>query len=96
MASMLVAGPAVATPSGHDIFLHGTSGGAAPCAACHGIDGQGRGIGAPKLAGMKADAVVASLARLAGGNGVMALVASRLTDDERRSVAGYIETLGGN
>jgi len=92
--------PAVAvaqTPDGRQIALHGNASGALPCAACHGVSGQGNNsIGAPKLAGLPAGVIVAALQNFAkgqGGNAMMQNIAGALSPAEMEAVAGYFSKL---
>ena len=96
-APLLLLGLAAAAPAGQQIVLHGNENGAMPCAACHGAQGQGNSaIGAPSLAGRKADDIVAALNLMAagqGGNALMRRIASALTLRERQDVAAYFASL---
>jgi cytochrome c553 len=75
-----------AAPDGRQIVLHGNDNGAMPCAACHGVDGQGNAsIGAPQLAGMPA----ATIETGTGGNATMRYIAEALSPAETRAVADY-------
>ncbi len=82
---------------GKDIVLHGNSHGAMPCAACHGVNGQGNSaIGAPPLAGLPAGVIEADLANFAKGNsggGTMQFIAQALSPDEVKAVAEYFAAL---
>jgi cytochrome c553 len=82
-----------AAPDGRQIVLHGNDNGAMPCAACHGVDGQGNAsIGAPQLAGMPAATIETDLANFAagtGGNATMRYIAEALSPAETRAVADY-------
>ncbi|MDE1897148.1 MAG: c-type cytochrome [Rhodospirillales bacterium] len=87
---------AAAAPEGKQIVLHGNSNGAMPCAACHGVNGQGNAsIGAPALAGRPAAAIVSALNNLASsqGSGPMPAIAKALTPQERQDVAAYFAGL---
>ncbi len=88
--------PAVAVadaPDGKQIALHGNANGALPCAACHGVQGQGNAsIGAPKLAALPAATIEGYLKQFAAGNGgnaVMQNIAQALTPAETVAVATY-------
>ncbi len=85
------------TPDGRAIALHGNGNGALPCAACHGVNGQGNAsIGAPRLAGLPAGVIVAALQGFAkgdGGNAMMQNIARALSAAEMRAVAGYFSGL---
>ncbi len=63
------------------------------CAACHGVDGQGRGRGAfPKLAGQTKEYLTNSLAAYRAENrhsGIMQTVVAGLTDEEIQGTADY-------
>jgi cytochrome c553 len=65
------------------------------CARCHGGAGTGRGTGAfPSLAGQRAEYLYKALRAYREGrrySGTMGEVASRLTDDAMRDIAGYYE-----
>lgn len=88
---------ALAAPDGKTIFLHGNDTGAMPCAACHGIQGQGNpSTGAPRLAGLPSSAIVAALAQFAngeGGNATMQAIAGALSKQEVAAVAQYLSSL---
>ena len=85
------------TPEGRRIMLHGNDHGALPCAACHGMRGQGKAsTGAPALAGRPQAQIMAALARQAAGQGhdaVMASIARALSPAERKAVAAYFASL---
>jgi cytochrome c553 len=87
-----------AAPDGNQIFLHGNSNGALPCAACHGQKAEGNpSIGAPKLAGLPAAAIETYLAQFAngqGGNATMQFIAQALSPAETKAVAAYLASLG--
>jgi cytochrome c553 len=67
------------------------------CARCHGAAGTGRGAGAfPSLAGQRAPYLYEALRAYREGrrhSGTMGEVASRLTDDAMREIAGYYRRL---
>jgi cytochrome c553 len=88
---------AAAAPDGKQIVLHGNGNGAMPCAACHGVNGQGKpSTGAPALAGKPAGDIVAALNLMAAGQGgtpLMRSIAGALTLDERQAVATYFSGL---
>ncbi|MDE2240705.1 MAG: c-type cytochrome [Rhodospirillales bacterium] len=88
---------AAGAPAGKQIVLHGNDNGAMPCAACHGINGQGNAaIGAPALAGMPAPSIVSTLNTLAArpsATAPMPSIAAALTPRERRDVAAYFSSL---
>jgi len=88
---------AAAAPDGRQIALHGNGNGALPCAACHGVRGQGNAaIGAPALAGLPAGAIEAALAQYKagqGGNALMRSIAAALSPAETQAVAGYFSEL---
>jgi cytochrome c553 len=73
------------------------------CMTCHGAGGWGLdAMGAPRLAGIGFPYVVKQLSDLAGGKrtpggagAVMPVFAAGLTEQERRDVAGYVNTLSG-
>lgn len=88
---------AAAAPDGQQIFLHGNSNGALPCAACHGQKAEGNSsIGAPKLAGLPAGAIESYLALFAngqGGNSTMQFIAQALSPAETKAIAAYLASL---
>ncbi len=88
---------AAAAPDGRQIALHGNGNGALPCAACHGVLGQGNvSIGAPALAGLPAGAIEAVLAQYKagqGGNALMRSIARALSPAETQAVAAYFGSL---
>lgn len=67
------------------------------CAGCHGLDGQGRGLGAfPRLAGQNAAYLEESLKAYRGGkrhSGTMQIVAGPLQDDEIQEVSRFYARL---
>jgi cytochrome c553 len=69
------------------------TGGVPPCTACHGSQGEGMpASGFPRLAGQAAPYLLGQLTAYAKGtrkNPVMAPIASKLSDDQRASVAAY-------
>jgi cytochrome c553 len=93
----LLPAAAFAAPDGEQIFLHGNSNGALPCAACHGQNAEGNSsIGAPKLAGLPATAIETYLALFAngqGGNANMQFIAQALSPAETKAVAAYLASL---
>jgi cytochrome c553 len=86
---------------GYRIYQQGLPGAKVPaCAACHGADGTGLApMAIPALAGQHADYLQAQLKRFADGsrrnspNGVMALIAGRLTPQQMHGVALYAQQL---
>ncbi len=86
-----------ATPDGKSIAQHGNDNGALPCAACHGVQGQGNdSIGAPRLAGLPATEIETDLAHFAagdGGNATMQYIAKALSPAETQAVATYFASL---
>jgi len=92
-AWLLPAAAIAQTPNGQQIALHGNANGALPCAACHGVQGQGNAaIGAPKLAGLPASVIEGYLKQFAAGNGgnaVMQDIAQSLSPAETSAVAAY-------
>ena len=70
----------------------------AACGRCHGVDGNGRGLGAfPKLAGQRPDYLVASLQAFAAGerhSGIMEPIAAGLGLDAMREIARHYAGLG--
>lgn len=93
LAWLLPAAAFAQTPDGQEIALHGNANGAMPCAACHGVQGQGNAsIGAPKLAGLPAITIEGYLKQFAAGNGgnaVMQNIAQSLSPAETLAVATY-------
>jgi cytochrome c553 len=85
--------PALAQGTGAAIALHGTAGGAPPCATCHGARGEGNAAsGFPRLAGLPAPYIRAQLNAYADGrreNPVMAPIAKPLNADEAQAVSLY-------
>lgn len=88
---------AAAAPDGQEIVLRGNGNGALPCAACHGVNGQGKpSTGAPALAGKQAANIVTALNMMAAsqsGTGLMQSIARALTLNERQAVAAYFASL---
>ena len=68
------------------------------CARCHGVDGNGRGVGAfPKLAGQKPEYLAASLHAYARGwrsSGIMEPIAAGLSHEASIELARYYAGLG--
>jgi cytochrome c553 len=92
--------PAIAladSPSGQQIALHGNDNGALPCAACHGLQGEGKpSIGAPRLAGLPAAEIEIHLKQFASGSGgdaTMQNIAQALSPEETAAVADYFAGL---
>jgi cytochrome c553 len=67
------------------------------CGRCHGLDGNGRGVGAfPKLAGQKPDYLIASMEAYAGGrrfSGIMEPIAVALSRQATVQLARYYAAL---
>jgi cytochrome c553 len=85
-----------AAPDGQQIALHGNDNGALPCAACHGVQGQGNAaIGAPRLAGLPAAQIETYLKQFASGagNATMQNIAQALSPAETAAVASYFAGL---
>lgn len=82
---------------GRQIFLHGAPNGIIPCAACHGMQGEGRpDMGVPRLAGQPAATLLAKLGAIANGGGdnaVMRRIAARLTPGQREAVANALAAM---
>ncbi len=85
---------------GADIALHGRWGRTIPaCVQCHGPEGQGIGPNFPALAGQHATYIATQLHRWKEGkrkgdpNGLMRVVAERMTDEEIAAVAAYFASL---
>ncbi len=89
--------------NGKKIFNEGKGDTVPACMTCHGAGGWGMdAMGAPRLAGIGYPYVVKQLSDLASGKrtpsgagAVMVVFAGGLTEQERRDVAGYVDTLGG-
>jgi cytochrome c553 len=68
------------------------------CGPCHGVDGEGRGLGSfPKLAGQRAAYLLGSLEAYARGerhSGIMAPIAAGLDAGEMRELSRYYAGLG--
>ncbi|MEW9571730.1 cytochrome c [Rhodanobacter sp. Si-c] len=79
------------------IVHQGNGKGAAPCMACHGVDGGGMAVnGYPRLAGLDAAYIQRQLDDFANGtraNPVMRPNASALSEDERAQLAKYYSML---
>jgi cytochrome c553 len=88
---------AVPRPSGATdtltITTQGNGKGAAPCMACHGVDGGGMaGAGNPRLAGLNAAYLQKQLDDFASGtraSPMMQATAKALSEDERQALATY-------
>lgn len=79
------------------IARQGNGRGAAPCIACHGVDGAGQAqAGYPRLAGLDAAYLEKQLGDFANGtrgSAVMLPTASALSADERQALATYYSQL---
>jgi cytochrome c553 len=79
------------------IVRQGNGRGAAPCMACHGVDGGGMAVnGNPRLAGLDAAYLQRQLDDFANGtraNPVMQPNAGALSEDERAALARYYSAL---
>ncbi len=79
------------------ITTQGNGKGAAPCMACHGIDGGGQvAAGNPRLAGLDAAYLQKQLDDFASGSRsspVMQATATALSEDERQALASYYSKL---
>jgi cytochrome c553 len=77
----------------HTITTQGNGKGAAPCMACHGVDGSGMtASGNPRLAGLNAAYLQKQLDDFAGGSRtspMMQATARALSEDERHALAIY-------
>src|SRR6202142_2848546 len=95
--------PGAVVANGKKIFTEGKGDVVPACMTCHGPGGWGLdAMGAPRLAGIGYPYVVKQLSDLAGGKrtpdgagAVMVVYAAGLTEQERRDVAGYVNTRGG-
>ncbi len=66
------------------------------CETCHGLDGIARLPGAPNLAGQSPDYLVQALQEFQSGarqNGIMSLVASKLSDADINDLAAYYASI---
>jgi len=84
--------------AGETVYRGGDAASSVPaCLACHGPDGVGNGpMLIPALAGQHADYVVSQLQAFASGSRkspMMGDIASRLTPDQIKAVASYIQGL---
>ena len=95
--------PGADIANGKKIFNEGKGDTVPACMTCHGAGGWGLdAMGAPRLAGIGYPYVVKELDDLAtgkrtpgGAGAVMPVFAMALTEQERRDVAGFVNTLGG-
>jgi cytochrome c553 len=75
----------------------------APCAACHGADGNSGSPANPKLAGQHADYLLVALksyktennAKVGRGNAIMGGVAKQFSNAELKELANYVGSLPG-
>ncbi len=85
------------TETGQIIAMSGGAGGAAnACFACHGLQGQGDGNAAPRLAGLDAGYLQKQMEDYASGlrqDDLMTRVAKGLDQNGRRAVAAYYASL---
>ncbi|MCV0416400.1 MAG: c-type cytochrome [Brevundimonas sp.] len=83
--------------TGQIIAMSGGAGGAAnACFTCHGLDGQGDGVAAPRLAGLDAGYLQKQMEDYASGlrqDDLMTRVAKGLDPNGRRAVAAYYASL---
>lgn len=88
---------AALTETGELVALSGGASGAAnACFTCHGIEGQGDGIGVPRLAGLDAGYLQKQMEDYASDlrhHDVMSAIARRMDADSRRDVALYYASL---
>lgn len=79
--------------TGELVALSGGEGGAAnACFRCHGLDGRGDGVSAPRLAGLDAGYLHKQMRDYAAGlrrDETMASIAKWLTDEDQQAVAEY-------
>ena len=95
--------PGANIANGMKIFNEGKGDTVPACMTCHGAGGWGlEAMGAPRLAGIGFPYVVKQLSDLASGKrtpdgagAVMVVYASGLSEQDRRDVAGYVNTLSG-
>ncbi len=89
--------PAAAAVDAAAIARQGNGRGAAPCVACHGVDGAGQAsAGFPRLAGLNAAYLQKQLDDYASGtrsHPVMDVNAKALSDEERKALAAYYSRL---
>ncbi len=85
---------------GQSLYRSGSSNGASACTGCHGPSGDGNGpANFPALSGQSAAYVAKQLKGFRSGtrsndlNGMMADVASKLTDEEIEAVSQYVQGL---
>jgi cytochrome c553 len=89
--------------NGKKVFTEGKGDAVPACMTCHGAGGWGLdAMGAPRLAGIGYPYVIKQLSDLAGGKrtpggagAVMPGFAAALSEQERRDVAAYVNTLTG-
>lgn len=93
-------GDRLPTPRGEGADLYGRPRPGQPaCAACHGMNGEGVGLGNPPVSGQPAPYVHEQLRRWRTGErrndplGLMAAAARGLTDAQMRALAGYVAAL---
>ena len=86
--------------TGQKVFKGGNAGSGVPaCASCHGPTGAGIPVQFPRLAGQHAKYVVAQLKnfhsgdRTNDGGKMMQIIARKLTDQEMKAVAEYVNGL---
>jgi cytochrome c553 len=96
LAGLMLANVAHASDAA-TIARQGNGKGAAPCMACHGVDGGGQtSAGNPRLAGLDAAYLRKQLDDFASGeraSAVMQATATALGDDERQALAEYYSKL---
>jgi len=103
LANEVPENPGANLANGKKIFNEGKGDTVPACMTCHGAGGWGLdAMGAPRLAGIGFPYVIKQLNDLAAGKrtpdgagAVMVVFAGGLTEQERRDVAGYVNTLGG-
>ena len=93
-------GQAAATPASKELGARLASQGVpnvAPCASCHGANGEGNAAGGfPRIAGQSSSYLARQLRSYANGerkNPVMEPIAKALNDEQRAAAAGYYATL---
>ncbi|MEO0411058.1 MAG: c-type cytochrome [Pseudomonadota bacterium] len=88
-----------ASPGGARIYHQGVGDTVAPCASCHGGNGEGNvDLNAPRLAGQSAHYMSKQLAAYAAGlrpdnDSTMAETAGALSPDQRAAVSTYLQAL---
>lgn len=77
-------------------FSGAAAGAASACFTCHGLEGQGNGAGAPRLAALESGYLERQLIAYADGrrdHPQMSWIARKLSPSDRRAVASYYESM---